>query len=350
MATVTDTITDTNGNVIIDVSSSVDDAITLATAGTYSDKNIIFNITMSEELTNAVNTALAQAKASGEFDGADGMHILSGDFESTGIDNNISIDNFGISATDIKVGDMMLVKSVRKTTLIAVGDIVRIDSILSINSSTSIEATVTVLTNITGPQGPKGDIGEIGPQGPKGDTGADGKSAYQYAVEGGYTGTEEEFAEKLAQEQLTGTTDELTPTQVYEAVSAGIPIKVQYTSNIYGVMSFTAFNIAETAGVIVSQSIVMVNGVYVLAGLGGYIQSGQWFFNSTVLAEKEDIPTVPSSLPNPNALTFTGAVTGSYDGSAAKTVNIPSTVTDDHINELINAALNAIGVAEGVSY
>ena len=28
--------------------------------------------------------------------------------------------------------------------------------------------------------------------------GADGKSAYQYAVEGGYTGTEEEFAEKLA--------------------------------------------------------------------------------------------------------------------------------------------------------
>lgn len=28
--------------------------------------------------------------------------------------------------------------------------------------------------------------------------GTDGKSAYQYAVEGGYTGTETEFAEKLA--------------------------------------------------------------------------------------------------------------------------------------------------------
>lgn len=35
-------------------------------------------------------------------------------------------------------------------------------------------------------------------EGPKGDPGKDGKSAYQYAVEGGYTGTEEEFAEKLA--------------------------------------------------------------------------------------------------------------------------------------------------------
>lgn len=72
MATVTDTTINTNGNIIINVSSSVDDAITLATAGTYSDKNIIFNITMSEELTNAVNTALTQAKESGEFDGPQG--------------------------------------------------------------------------------------------------------------------------------------------------------------------------------------------------------------------------------------------------------------------------------------
>lgn len=57
-----------------------------------------------------------------------------------------------------------------------------------------------------------------------------GKSAYQYAVEGGYTGTEAEFAAKLAAEKL----------------------------------------------------------------------------------------------PNPNALTFTGAAAGSYDGSEALTVNIPS--------------------------
>lgn len=64
-------------------------------------------------------------------------------------------------------------------------------------------------------------------------SGADGKSAYQYAVDGGYTGTEEEFAAKLAEE-------------------------------------------------------------------------------------------MPDALPNPNALTFTGAVEGSYDGSEALTVDIPS--------------------------
>lgn len=63
--------------------------------------------------------------------------------------------------------------------------------------------------------------------------GADGKSAYQYAQDGGYTGTEAEFAAKLA----------------------------------------------------------------------------------------EEMPTV---LPNPNPLTFTGAVTGSYDGSAPVSVEIPS--------------------------
>ena len=35
------------------------------------------------------------------------------------------------------------------------------------------------------------------------------------------------------------------------------------------------------------------------------------------------IPTVPSALPNPNSLTFTGAVNETYDGSSAKSVSIP---------------------------
>ena len=37
-----------------------------------------------------------------------------------------------------------------------------------------------------------------------------------------------------------------------------------------------------------------------------------------------DAIAVPDKLPNPNALTFTGAVTGSYDGSAPLSVEIPS--------------------------
>lgn len=71
--------------------------------------------------------------------------------------------------------------------------------------------------------------------------GKDGKSAYQYAVEGGYTGTEAEFAAKLAQEKYA----------------------------------------------------------------------------------------------NPEALTFTGAATGSYDGSQPLTVNIPSGAGGDNPWRLI---------------
>ena len=37
-----------------------------------------------------------------------------------------------------------------------------------------------------------------------------------------------------------------------------------------------------------------------------------------------DAITIPEALPNPNALTFTGSVAGSYDGSSPLTVNIPS--------------------------
>ena len=133
-----------------------------------------------------------------------------------------------------------------------------------------------------------------GTTGANGKDGANGKTAYQYAQDGGYTGTETDFIAKLAQEILSGTTDDLTPAQVYAAVSAGRPVKVQYTSSSYGVMSFAAFNTSETMGVIASQNIVYYDNVYILAELGGYIQSGQWFFNSTVLAEKKDIPEVSS--------------------------------------------------------
>ncbi len=157
---------------------------------------------------------------------------------------------------------------------------------------------------------------------PAGTPGADGKSAYAYAVDGGYTGTEAEFAEKLAQKQLTGTTNDLTPTQVYDAVSAGIPVKVQYTDSIYGLLSFTAFNVAESLNVIVSQTIVYYSGGgYILAELAGEKPNNSWFFVSTTLAQKTDIP---ETLPTPNFLTFTGAVTGSYDGSEALTVEIPN--------------------------
>ena len=60
MATITDTTTDANGNTIINVSSSTNDSITLATAGTYFNKNIIFNITMDADFGNAEELPAAE--------------------------------------------------------------------------------------------------------------------------------------------------------------------------------------------------------------------------------------------------------------------------------------------------
>ena len=70
--------------------------------------------------------------------------------------------------------------------------------------------TVDVLDGAKGDAGPQGIqgerglTGETGPQGPTGPAGKDGangvngKSAFEYAQDGGYTGTEAEFIELLA--------------------------------------------------------------------------------------------------------------------------------------------------------
>ena len=98
-----------------------------------------------------IDDALAAAKASGEFDGADGI--------TPTIGNN---GNWFLGDTDTG-----------KPSRGEKGD-----------------------TGAQGIQGEKGDTGAAGA------TGADGKSAYSYAVDGGYTGTEAEFAAKLAAEKL----------------------------------------------------------------------------------------------------------------------------------------------------
>lgn len=85
MATVTDTTTDANNNIIINVSSSADDAITLATAGTYSDKNIIFNITIGADFGNAEASDVAAGKTFTSSAGLlkTGTHVCSGGIDTS---------------------------------------------------------------------------------------------------------------------------------------------------------------------------------------------------------------------------------------------------------------------------
>lgn len=181
----------------------------------------------------------------------------------------------------------------------------------------------------TGPQGPKGDTGpqgpqgETGPQGPNGATGkkgADGKSAYQYAVEGGYTGTETEFAEKLASEALivhvTGVNGNLSADKSYndirDAILAGIPVYV-FDGLLY-------LPLAEvTSRSLLFGTVLGRNGETGAGVLTIHIEITQ---NDEVKVIRTQIG-IPTTLPNPNAITFTGAATGSYDGSAPLSVEIP---------------------------
>lgn len=169
----------------------------------------------ANKLQEAINTALAQAKTSGEFDGKDGV---SATHKWSGTTLTITSAS-GTSSADLK-GDK--------------GD----------KGEQGIQG-------IQGPQGEpgakgdKGDTGETGPAGPagkdgqagspgkdgsngvsathswngtvltvtsssgtssadlkgeKGNQGNPGKTAYQYAKDGGYAGSEADFAEKLANE------------------------------------------------------------------------------------------------------------------------------------------------------
>lgn len=290
----------------------------------------------ASELPTAINTALAQAKASGEFDGADGKDGADG----VGIQ---SVEQTVTSTEDVGTNVITVTKTDGTSSTFAVKNGSKGDPGAPGNDGHSPVVTATKSGKTTTISVDGADIATV-EDGAPGAKGADGKSAYQYAVDGGYTGTEAEFTDKLAQEQLAGTTNELTPTQVYQAVSAGIPVKVQYFDETFGLFSYTNFNVGENINVIGANTIVYFYDTYTFGGLFGNISDNTWYFYTTALAKKSDIP---SALPNPNALTFTGAVTGSYDGSTAKTVNIPSAVTDDHINSLIDTKL---GVIENGAY
>ena len=127
------------------------DGITGTLLGIIEDEGWSFyatNTATKDDVGTAVNEALAAAKASGEFDGADGLTPTIGE------NGNWYLGNADTGKPS------------------------------------------------RGEKGDKGDKGDKGETGATGAAGAPGKSAYAYAQDGGYTGTEAEFAAKLAKEKF----------------------------------------------------------------------------------------------------------------------------------------------------
>ena len=88
---------------------------------------------------------------------------------------------------------------------------------------------------------------------------------------------------------LTGTTETLTPTQVYDAIKSGKSVVLQYMddTDTYGLLSYTNFNVAESMHVIAANTIAYFNNTYVLAELWGDTTRNVWGFQTTTLAQKE---------------------------------------------------------------
>lgn len=209
----------------------------------------------ADTLQAATDAALAQAKASGEFDGADGQH---GENGSDGYSPTANVTQNENGAT-ITVTD----KNGTTTATVTNGKD-GADGNPGADGKDGITPAIGENGNWylgetdTGKPS-RGADGATGATGATGQKGTDGKSAYQYAQDGGYTGTEAEFAAKLAQE-------------------------------------------------------------------------------------------MPDKLPNPNALTFTGAVTGSYDGSAPMSVDIPSGGGSSEWKLLTDIALTEASTIAQVKY
>ena len=103
--------------------------------------------------------------------------------------------------------------------------------------------------------------------------------------------------------------------EIMDAILAGTTVLVDY-----GFYTLPIIAVADDAlyfGTFMCDSGDDVNGAVVATSI---IQITK---NNEVL-DLGTLVDIPSALPNPNALTFTGAVTGSYDGSEALTVEIPS--------------------------
>ena len=179
----------------------------------------------------------------------------------------------------------------------------------------------------------RGEKGETGARGEKGDTGAtgtDGKSAYSYAVDGGYSGTEAEFAAKLAAESIDKALYVVNATIDFDSFELSVDktfeeIKQAYDEGKYSiVLSLMGASTAPLIGMS-SEGCVFVSVTAAQHAIVSVtVDTVKITKDNVIETYSADLATTDSELPNPYPLTFTGAVNETYDGSSAKTIEIPS--------------------------
>ena len=154
-----------------------------------------------------------------------------------------------------------------------------------------------------GPQGEKGDKGDTGPQGPQGPQGPAGSSAELPEVLGNL-GTEMADAAKGAIPIADGANG-WTTEKLIKAYTGDKDL-IGYIPDTTWVAAYMAAQKALLN--LLPDSAAADAGKLLQVGADG---KAKWGDN------------LPTALKNPQALTFTGAATGTYDGSAPLTITIP---------------------------
>ena len=154
------------------------------------------------------------------------------------------------------------------------------------------------------------------------------------------------FYVTVAQGDNNTATADKTAAEVYAAYEAGYAV--------YAILTFNSDNsppliLPMVAGLKHSDQVILTFAVLTeLKYTAVYCDGSDWMAMTGMLASSKDIPMIPEYLPNPNALNIKiGNTTTSYDGSAAKTVEIPVdailppfTVADnDKVLGIVNGAL-----------
>ena len=181
-------------------------------------------------------------------------------------------------------------------------------------------------------------------------------SALVTSVNGATGDVKSTFYVKVTQEENNSVTVDKTPEEVYAAYTAGYAV--------YAIVdSYTNYPtvLPLTIRLKISGEVLLV--FTALTGPKSFMavdyNGSAWSVKTGTLANSDDIPTIPEYLPNPNALNIKiGDTTTSYDGSAAKTVEIPegvpsvTTADNGKFLRVANGAWAAVEIANanGVSF
>ena len=151
-------------------------------------------------------------------------------------------------------------------------------------------------------------------------------------------------------------TADKTAEEVYAAYTAGYTVYAFTDPDDYAYPLILPMTIGvKRSGLVFLVFVAFTGSDFVAVQYNG----SAWSLNTGTLASSEDIPTIPEYLPNPNALNIKiGDTTTSYDGSAAKTVEIPegvpsvTTADNGKFLRVVNGAWAAVEIANanGVSF